>query len=462
MNATNLCSIVILSFNQVEFTKNCLQSIREYTDIPYEIIVIDNNSNQETIAYLEQQKDIILIKNNQNNGFAKGCNQGIKKAKGDYILLLNNDTLVTYHYLKNMMDLLLSNNDIAIVGPVTNNTIGKQKLNVNLSYENKNEINDLGFSIANSNKKPERTLRLVGFCMLFRKSFMEDLGYFDENFLIGNYEDDDLCIRTLLKQKQLWICNTSFVYHYKRVSFDRNFLPFEHISQNNKLYLEKKWNGLNWNHHSTTNSAIIQHIKKHAPKSLLHICCGLGSLGLELHNSNISCHLTGIENHPIRSQIASQIYDEVFLWDSDFRISQQLSIKQYDAIVIEGAIELAGINFLKTIKPYISSETLLIIRLFNIKHVSTIEKLLSGSVWGNTISAVSDEFKYYYDLNIEEKLRKEFHLNVIDRIDVKKELKEFQNNIYQSLKNLPGYDYDGLIYNRIYILHLNQELINEI
>ncbi|HHV75686.1 MAG TPA: glycosyltransferase family 2 protein, partial [Thermoanaerobacterium sp.] len=118
INKNKLSSIIIVTHNQLEYTRKCIESIRKHTKLPYELIVIDNASNDETVEYLESQHDIKLIKNNENRGFPASCNQGISIAKGEYIVLLNNDTIVTENWLNNLLYCLNNAENAGIVGPV--------------------------------------------------------------------------------------------------------------------------------------------------------------------------------------------------------------------------------------------------------------------------------------------------------------------------------------------------------
>jgi O-antigen biosynthesis protein len=114
-------SIIIATYNKFDFTQKCIDSIRQYTTKEdYEIIVVDNDSKDETRNWLKKQKDIITICNESNLGFPKACNQGIDIATGDNILLLNNDTIVTENWLSNLLICLHSSDDIGAVGAVTN------------------------------------------------------------------------------------------------------------------------------------------------------------------------------------------------------------------------------------------------------------------------------------------------------------------------------------------------------
>lgn len=95
-----LTSIIILTYNQLDYTKQCIDSIRKYTAAgTYELIVIDNKSTDGTPEWLSQQHDILAVLNDRNEGFPKGCNQGIALAKGENVLLLNNDVIVTPRWL---------------------------------------------------------------------------------------------------------------------------------------------------------------------------------------------------------------------------------------------------------------------------------------------------------------------------------------------------------------------------
>ena len=113
-------SIILISYNQLAYTKDCLQSIKKYTPKDqYEIIIVDNASDEETKSWLQEQSEIKVIFNEQNVGFPAACNQGIAIAnpKND-ILLLNNDTIVTSCWLENLSTCLHSQPIIGAAGAV--------------------------------------------------------------------------------------------------------------------------------------------------------------------------------------------------------------------------------------------------------------------------------------------------------------------------------------------------------
>ena len=128
----NKTSIVILSYNTYNLTKSCIESIRKFTSAgSYEIIVIDNASQDASVAWLKRQKDIKLVCNKENKGFPGGCNQGMELAEeGNDILLLNSDTIVTPRWLENMQTALYSEPKVGAVSCITNSCSNWQQVEV--------------------------------------------------------------------------------------------------------------------------------------------------------------------------------------------------------------------------------------------------------------------------------------------------------------------------------------------
>ena len=125
-----LTSIVILTHNQLEYTRKCLESLRRLTDEPYELIVVDNGSTDGTMEYLGTLPGVRLIPNDTNRGFPAAANQGIAASTGNQILLLNNDTIVTTGWLGRLLRALHSDPAIGLVGPCSNCVSGPQQVEV--------------------------------------------------------------------------------------------------------------------------------------------------------------------------------------------------------------------------------------------------------------------------------------------------------------------------------------------
>lgn len=239
----HLTSIVILTYNQLEYTKLCIESIRKFTpQNSYEIIVVDNGSSDGTVDWLKEQKDIKTIFNKENMGFSKGCNQGIDVSVGENILLLNNDTIVTPNWLYNMDRALWKEDKIAAVSCMSNYVTNNQQIEV--KYTNIYSMLEfaLDFNILNFNKH-EPMDKLIGFCMLIKKEVINKIGLLDENFVVGNFEDDDYCLRMKKAGYKLILCKDTFIHHFGSISFKNTpQLDIFEISRINEEKFKNKWN----------------------------------------------------------------------------------------------------------------------------------------------------------------------------------------------------------------------------
>ena len=243
-----ITSIIILTLNEVEYTRKCVESIRSHTPEPHEIIFVDNGSKDGTIKWLkkltQENPNFKLIENKINLGFAKGCNQGIAASSGEYILLLNNDVLVTEGWLSGMHECIDSAPDIGVVGPMTNNISGLQKV-ANADYGDPDHLEEYAKAFREKNRYrriPAR--RIVGFCMLFRRELVEKIGLLDETFGSGNYEDDDFCLRAALEGYRNIIAGDVFIHHYGSRSFIGNRINYNSSLATNRKTFNEKWNGL--------------------------------------------------------------------------------------------------------------------------------------------------------------------------------------------------------------------------
>jgi len=240
-----LVSIIILTWNQLDYTQQCLASILNNTPEPHEIIFVDNGSTDGTVPWLRdaitKNPHYHLIENQENRGFAAGCNQGMFAATGDYLLLLNNDVVVTKNWLAGLLECLCAHPSSGIVGPMTNNISGVQKVD-QVGYT---EIEHLElFAAAYRNRYRHRRItcrRIVGFCMLFRRSLIESVGLLDESFGSGNFEDDDYCIRAALEGFTNLIAGDVFIHHYGSASFKGNQLNYSSSMAGNMQIFRTKW-----------------------------------------------------------------------------------------------------------------------------------------------------------------------------------------------------------------------------
>lgn len=244
-----LTSIVMLTYNQLEYTQKCIESLYLYTDVPFELIIVDNKSTDGTVAWLNElakQKDNVkLILNKTNKGFPGGCNQGIKTATGDYVLLLNNDVIVTPGWLSGLIDAFHRDPELGIVGPMTNNISGPQK-DTDAAYATIDEMFQYASSVAERHRGELMYFpRIVGFAMLIRKEVIDSIGLLEEAFGSGNYEDDDFCLRAELAGYKAAIVKDVFIHHFGSVSFTSEGKQkyVEKLQSNSEKFYEK-WKDL--------------------------------------------------------------------------------------------------------------------------------------------------------------------------------------------------------------------------
>lgn len=214
-------SIIIVSFNTKKLLLDCIESILRHTKgLSYEIIVVDNASTDSSVQAVEnlcrKYKQIKLIKNSKNLGFGAANNQGIKRAKGRYILLLNSDTLFRKNILSGMVSWMDKKENVGIVSCALKNKDGSlqgtggyfptivrvfswmtiQDLPfVDYLIKPFHPVHRLSPFRGESFYKRKKELDWVtGAFMLIRRQVIKDIGYFDEDFFMYT-EEVDYCFR---------------------------------------------------------------------------------------------------------------------------------------------------------------------------------------------------------------------------------------------------------------------------
>ena len=246
---TPLVSIIVVTYNNLKYTKMCIDSIIGKTAYPnYEIVIVDNCSKDDTRGYLKNLEkmhdNIKIILNDENLGFAAGNNVGIKNSKGEYIILLNNDTVVTNGWMTSLIK-HLDEPKIGMVCPVTNSIGNEAQINVNYS-----KIEDMDSFALNYTTKHQGELYndinvLAMFCVAFKRTIIDEVGYLDENYAVGMFEDDDYSFALKNKGYIVACAEDVFIHHFGSVSFKKlDDANYRRIFEKNKKYFEEKWNTL--------------------------------------------------------------------------------------------------------------------------------------------------------------------------------------------------------------------------
>lgn len=226
-------SIIILTFNRQKLIQKCLDSLYDNISSNYEIIVIDNGFTDGALNLLKKYKRLIVIENSNNVGVAAGRNIGIKKAKGKYIIFLDDDAYVSQMSFEKIIKYMEKNNKVGIIGPKILYPNGKIQESVRhfptimsilwrglLLYRlfpdikfyskyvmkkfNHNEIKEVDW--------------VLGACQIIRKKVFDTIGILDEKYFFG-YEDIDFCYRAKIAGWKTIYYPYSTIYHnYARES----------------------------------------------------------------------------------------------------------------------------------------------------------------------------------------------------------------------------------------------------
>ncbi len=246
-NNTNLfdASIIVLTYNGLEYTRQFLESIKKNTKVKYELILVDNCSSDGTVEFLKKfvkdKPGTKLILNEKNLGFPKGVNQGLKIASGKYIVIANNDIVVTKGWLERMIAAAEQEEKIGLVGPISNAVSGMQ-IDKDAVYPDIEKMHEYAGRAAKKNKGQILQFPRVAFlCTLIKREVIEKIGGLDERFSPGNYEDDDFCLRAQLAGFKTVIAKDVFIHHYGSKSFTADGVDKykERLEINQKIFVDK-------------------------------------------------------------------------------------------------------------------------------------------------------------------------------------------------------------------------------
>jgi GT2 family glycosyltransferase len=246
-------SIVILTHDNLAFSRMCLTSVLENTEYPnYEVIVVDNASSDGTVEDLKciagTFPNIKLILNDYNAGFGPGNNQGLRAATGDILVLLNNDTIVPRGWLTRL-GRHLEDAGIGIVGPATNRSCNEAQIEI--PYQTYSEFQDVARSQGQLHDGERHPIRMpMMFCVAFRRDTYERLGPLDERYEIGMFEDEDYALRAKAEGLQVAWTPEVYVHHAYHATVGKLVPTGEYMRlvKLNQGRFEEKW-GICWERH---------------------------------------------------------------------------------------------------------------------------------------------------------------------------------------------------------------------
>jgi GT2 family glycosyltransferase len=226
-------SIIIPAYNKWKYTLNCLKSIAENTTGDYEVVVVDDASTDETADVLSKVQNLHLITNKQNAGFVESCNRGARASKGQYILFLNNDTMVTEGWLPPLLE-VIRREAVGAVGSKLVYQDGTLQEAGGIIWHDGSGWN---YGCEDDPEKPAYNyLREVDYCsgasLMVKRELFEKAGGFDERFKPAYCEDTDLCFSLRNLGYKVMYQPLSVVVHFEGVTCGTN------VSRGIKKYQE--------------------------------------------------------------------------------------------------------------------------------------------------------------------------------------------------------------------------------
>ena len=208
MKETPLISIIIVNYNGRKYLEECIASLMKVTYPRLEIILVDNNSSDDSVEFVKNaHPSIIIIKLDKNYGFAYPNNVGAKNAKGEMLLFLNNDTTVDHKFVDVLVNTMNNDSKVAICQSML--------LKPNGDVDSSGDfIDTIGVAYSSKEKvtKTREILSARGAAMMIRKDIFKKLGGFDEKFYLS-FEDVDLGWRTWILGYRVVVVPDSIVYH---------------------------------------------------------------------------------------------------------------------------------------------------------------------------------------------------------------------------------------------------------
>ena len=376
-------SFIILSMNTLAFTKKCLETIRETCRKgSYELVVIDNNSEDGSREYLAGQEDVVFISNDYNSGFPAGCNQGARAAaKKNDIFLLNSDTEMPVNAFYTLRMGLYADPKNGSAGSCTNYSKWQQLIPE--KFTTREEFMAYG---RRTNVPKENACEfknwLVGFAVLIRRDIWDKVGELDERFTPGCHEDTDYGYRIMQAGFRNVLCWNSFILHWGSKTFFGNKMAYGNIVENNLRKFTEKWGFTPTYYNSVRDdiAGLILHGKSDSFR-LLDVGCGTGEMLGRLMHSYPNAKVYGVERESAIADMAATKapvfkgdiekdylpYEEEFF---DYIVLADVITDLYDAPAV-----------LRKLHPYLKKGGFILSSVNNYLNAATVYDLLHGSLY---------------------------------------------------------------------------------
>lgn len=338
-------TVVVQAYGRLDKTRLCTEHVLKFTqDVPFKLILLDNGSEEkEIMEYFKNvnypNKTIMRLTKNITGVYA--TNKALQMVNTKYVVIVNNDVLVTPKWLTNLLECADSDPKIGMVCPVSTNVSCGQEENLG-GFDTIDEMIERAkkYNISNSTKWEER-LRLIPTVALYRRSIFEIVGLYDTGF-IHDWGDDDYSFRVRHAGYKLILCRDTFVHHNHNVRKLEDKDPVEAIKLANsgrKIFQQRHHGIDSWNDTNDTISSILAKFNINRSNgnsiSALGIDCKCGAMILDIknfyrRNGIADMHTTALVND-IKYYHELQYVSEQVIWGTPDEMKEELA---YDFIAI--------------------------------------------------------------------------------------------------------------------------------
>jgi len=238
-------SVIIPVYNKLHYTKQCIASIFSHMPmVDFEIIVVDDCSTDETSQYLKTIRYIQVVSNTENKGFIESCNAGAKKANGQYLCFLNNDTLVLPEWLDRLVDVFEQHENVGVVGSMLVYPDGRLQEAGGIVWRDGSAWNygRLEHPDAPRFNYLREADYVSGASLMTSKELWNEIGGFDNYFSPAYYEDTDYCFKTRQRGLRVIYQPLSAVLHFEGISSGTDdALGIKKFQSENKIKFNERW-----------------------------------------------------------------------------------------------------------------------------------------------------------------------------------------------------------------------------
>ncbi len=373
INGRHNISVIIPVYNNLQVFENCLGLLRAFKgDYIKEIIVVDNNSDMQTRAWLSMQSDITVIRNDHNLGHAAAFNQGAAVAAGEYLLLMHSDVFITKHAIRGVMKVMEENPQIGIVGLYSNRS---QYVHVEVDYTTIDSMLDWANRASESFPR-KYSLVAEDFFMLVNTDAYRQNNGFDENFANYPMADFDFCMRMHTHGYQCFLTN-EFVHH-DRDSYRENNLDSVALFNKGVDYFKVKWD-TNPLYSTNIRDEVLNLMDIHKENlTVLDVGCACGGNLMMIKMNNHTANTYGIEFNENTAAVAAS-YGEVSAIDVE-KVNRDDWQNKFDYVICADVLEHLHNPWqaLSNLGNYLKQDGKVIISLPNVGHISIIHNLLHG------------------------------------------------------------------------------------